>query len=604
MKRSAFFFMKKIQWMFGIALIAGLAFISFANGQAKARPAGSEDPKWVPLFTAVGIERAGADAVAPQASRYRSVSINRLVSEAGGLAVGDRLFISPFDDAAAVGTIDRVETDVNGVLAVRARIMGPDGYLLLSSKNGRSLGQLVLPDQREFEISCVAGGPIHIIQEFAPGARVVLNDGPSPVEPGSVSEGPVAPAMIEPEPAAANTRFDVLIAYTLAARDWAGGTTGIDLVISQSFGQGNTALDNSQVAVTLRLVRSALVNYTENPNNMAIDLDRLTNKTDGYIDEIHQWRNTYGADLVSLVTLASDNGGLGWVLNSVSGSPDYAFNVVRVQQIGWTTTMVHEEGHNVGCAHRKDQGGTGLFPYSFGWRWIGNDGLRYCDVMSYTDAWDGNTVTGTPYFSSPLIFYKGAATGTTEADNARTIRETKTVVSNYRADSGMNTLTLTAGTGGTTNPIPGTYTFATGSVLQIIAVPDANYSFLNWTGSDTGTQTWIIITLDRDKTLAAAFQRNIYAPTNASGIKVLNRSLSQAEYINIISFQANLNNVNILAYKIYQVENGQRTEIASVDATTFSYRHRGVVGTKAYTYHIVAVNSEPREGAAAVVNIQ
>ncbi|MDP2914015.1 MAG: zinc-dependent metalloprotease family protein [Candidatus Aminicenantes bacterium] len=606
MPRTSFFSMKKIHLILEIVLIAGLAFVSFANGQAKGRPPGSGDPKWVPLFTVAGIERAGADPIAPQASRYRSVLINPLVSEAGGLAVGDRLFISPFEDGAALGTIDRVETDVNGVLAVRARIQGADGYLLLSSDKGRSLGRLVLPERREYEISCVGGGTTHIIQEFAPGSRIALDDGPPLIPPATALSGSVLPPLGVESPAAANTRIDVMIPYTPAARDHANAGSGINNFINLAMQLGQLGMDNSLVEITLRLVYSALIDYTESGSSYT-DLDRLTNTADGYMDQVHTWRNTYGADLVHLLTKVEDVGGLGWLLNTVAGSPSYAFSLGRIQQISWGYTTVHELGHNMGCGHRKGQPGetwNGLFSYAAGWRWVGNDSAKYCSIMSYTDDWDGVKPTQVGYFSNPSVLYKGTPTGNAvDGDNVRSLREIKTVISNYRADSGTNTLTITAGAGGTTNPVPGIYAFATGSILQITAQPNANYRFLSWSGSDTGSQSWIIITLDRDKSLAAAFQRIIYAPTNAAGQKVLNRSLSQSEYINIITFAANSNNANILSYKIYQVENGQKTEVASLDATTFTYWHRGVVGTKEYTYHIVAVNSEPREGDAAVIVI-
>ena len=606
MPRTSFFSMKKIHLILGIVLIAGLAFVSFANGQAQGRPPGSGDPKWVPLFTVAGIERAGADPIAPQASRYRSVLINPLVSEEGGLAVGDRLFISPFEDGAVVGTIDRVETDVNGVLAVRARIQGADGYLLLSSDKGRSLGRLVLPERRECEISCVGGGTTHIIQEFAAGARVALEDGPPLIPSSSALSASVLPPYVPAPAAAANTRIDCMIVYTPSARDYANNGSGINNFISQAMSLAQLGMDNSLVEITMRLVHSALINYTESGSSNT-DLDRLTDAADGYMDEVHTWRDSYGADLVHLFTNVEDTGGLGWLLNTTAGLPEWAFCLGRIKQVSWTTTTVHEWGHNMGCHHRKDQStqpGPGLFSYSAGWRWIGNDSAKYCSIMSYTDDWDGVNPTQVEYFSNPSVNYKGTPTGNAaDGDNARTLREIKTVISNYRSGSGTNTLTITAGTGGTTNPVPGIYTFATGSVLQIIAQPNANYRFLSWSGSDTGSQSWIIITLDRDKSIAAAFQRIIYAPTNAAGQKVLNRSLSQSEYINIITFAANSNNANILSYKIYQVENGQKTEVASVDATTFRYWHRGVVGTKEYTYHIVARNSEPREGDAAVIVI-
>jgi len=607
MPRKSFFPKKKIHLHLGILLIAGLAFASLANAQAKGRPPGSDGPKWIPLFTAAGIERAGAEPIAPQAWRYRAVAINPLLSEDGGVAVGDRLFISPFEDGAALGTIDRVETDVNGVLAVRARIQGSDGYLLLSSDKGRSLGRLVLPERREFEISCVGGGDTHIIQEFAPGARVALPDGPPLIPPSASASEPVLPPLDFESPAAANTRIDCMIVYTPSARDYANTASGINNYVTQAMQLAQLGMDNSLVEITMRLAHSALVNYTESGSSYT-DLNRLTNTADGYMDEVHTWRNTYGADLVHLFTNVEDTGGLGWLLTSTAGNAAYAFCLGRIKQVSWTTTTVHEWGHNMGCHHRKGQPtqpGPGLFSYSAGWRWVGNDSAKYCSIMSYQDDFGGVTPTQVEYFSNPSVNYKGMPTGNAvDGDNARTLREIKAVISNYRAEAGTKTLTISAGSGGTTNPAPGIYTYNTDSVVQVTALPTTNYRLLNWSGSAAGSQNPINITMSQDRTLAAAFQRIIYAPTNAAGQKVLNRSLSKAEYINIITFAANTNNVNILNYKIYQIDGGQKTEVASLDANTFTYWHRGVNGSKEYTYHIVAVNNEPREGDPAVIVIQ
>lgn len=607
MLRMSLFFKKRVHLLLGILLIAGLAFASFGNTQVKGRPPGSDGPKWIPLFTSAGIERAGGDTVALQAARYRAVRINPLVSETGGVAVGDRLFISPFEDGAALGTIDRVETDINGVLAVRARIQGSDGYLLLSSDKGRSLGRLVLPERQEYEISCVGGGTTHIIQEFAPGARIALDDGPPLIPPSAAASEPVLPPLGGESPAAANTRIDCMIVYTPASRDYANAASGINNFVSLAMQLAQLGMDNSLVEITMRLVHSALVNYTESGSSNT-DLSRLTNTADGYMDEVHTWRNTYGADLVHLFTKVDDTGGLGWLLTSTAGNAAFAFCLGRVQQVSWTTTTVHEWGHNMGCHHRKDQPtqpGPGLFSYSAGWRWVGNDSAKYCSIMSYKDDFGGATPTQVEYFSNPSVLHKGTPTGhAADGDNARTLREIKTTISLYRSEAGTNTLTITAGSGGTTNPAPGIYTYNTDSVVQVTALPTTNYRFLSWSGSATGSQNPINITMSQDKSIAAAFQRIIYAPTDAAGEKVLNRSLSQAEYINIITFKANANNVNILSYKIYQVDGGQRTEVASLGAEKLDYWHRGVDGSKEYTYHIVAVNNEPREGDPAIIVVR
>src|SRR4051812_49871410 len=62
----------------------------------------------------------------------------------------------------------------------------------------------------------------------------------------------------------------------------------------------NTAMTNSGVAVTLRLVGMAPVNYTES-GNLETDLGRLVNPKDGYMDNVPGLRNTLGADVVVLL---------------------------------------------------------------------------------------------------------------------------------------------------------------------------------------------------------------------------------------------------------------------------------------------------------------
>lgn len=170
--------------------------------------------------------------------------------------------------------------------------------------------------------------------------------------------------------------------------------------------------------------------------------------------------------------------------------------------------------------------------------------------------------------------------------------------------TGQYHLTIAATTGGTTNPAPGDYFHANGSTVQVTAIPSTYYEFVNWSGSATGTANPVSITMTQDRSVTANFRRLVYPPINSSGEKVLNRSLSQSQYINIITFAANPNNVDIQRYRIVQIETGGvTTEIASLDANTFVYWHRGVDKSKTYFYYIIAVNSEGRESPAAYLVI-
>ncbi len=106
--------------------------------------------------------------------------------------------------------------------------------------------------------------------------------------------------------------------------------------------------------------------------------------------------------------------------------------------------------------------------------------------------------------------------------------------------------------------------------------------------------------LNQDYTAA----RIIYAPLNFKSQKVLNRSLSQVEYINEITWEANPCNENIVKYRIYQVEGETRSLLVELNADTFLCRHRKVEKDRQYTYTLAAVNNKGVEGLATFITVQ
>jgi len=53
-------------------------------------------------------------------------------------------------------------------------------------------------------------------------------------------------------------------------------------------------------------------------------------------------------------------------------------------------------------------------------------------------------------------------------------------------ETDLATVRIVAGVGGTTNPVPGTYTFVEGSDLVVTATPDTGYQFMAWLASGEG----------------------------------------------------------------------------------------------------------------------
>ncbi|MGQ9545353.1 MAG: InlB B-repeat-containing protein, partial [Candidatus Bathycorpusculaceae bacterium] len=76
------------------------------------------------------------------------------------------------------------------------------------------------------------------------------------------------------------------------------------------------------------------------------------------------------------------------------------------------------------------------------------------------------------------------------------------------------TLTITTTSGGTTNPSPGTYVYASGSTVEVLAIPDVNYKFVRWelNGNNITTNP-ITILMDKNYTLHAVFELLTYRLT-------------------------------------------------------------------------------------------
>jgi len=155
---------------------------------------------------------------------------------------------------------------------------------------------------------------------------------------------------------------------------------------------------------------------------------------------------------------------------------------------------------------------------------------------------------------------------------------------------------------GTTNPAPGSYLAPAGSQVPILAIPQTFSVFMNWSGSASGSTNPLNLLMDGDKTVKANF-RYIYPPL-VTGEKVVNRSFSQAEYINVISWepdQAN-NGLDIAKYRIYIIISGAPQLLAEVGATDREFLHR-LAGQAPLEYYVTAVTSSGREGAPASVTI-
>ncbi|MDT8274136.1 MAG: hypothetical protein RRA35_13180, partial [Desulfomonilia bacterium] len=268
-----------------------------------------------------------------QFDRSRSVSVNPLMAHPGVVAPGDRLRINLFDDVSLGADIDSVSTNSRGTVTVRARIHGMDfSHALVITTDDESLVFIDLPEQGTqyrviydpfsgtYQLSEIALENLDFLvplaAEFPEQRQNTYGfDAPSTLfafdEPAD--DGTDEPPILFDQEVDDPATIAVMVVYTPAARQLAESDGGIDNVIAASMARAQLVADNSDTGVSFVLAHSAEVSYNES-GDPSTDLERLQRTNDGYMDEIHAWRDTYGADLVTLFESLSDIGGLGYLL--------------------------------------------------------------------------------------------------------------------------------------------------------------------------------------------------------------------------------------------------------------------------------------------------
>lgn len=146
---------------------------------------------------------------------------------------------------------------------------------------------------------------------------------------------------------------DIMVVYTAAALAVFGSAANARAIAQLNVDQTNEAFTRSAVSAQLRLVAVLPIDYEET-GDVFVDLDRLKNPSDGYMDNVHALRNTYAADLVGFFIGGKMTfGGLGYL----ESRKDSAFHLVHSAAAGPIPgyyAMVHEIGHNFGGCHARN----------------------------------------------------------------------------------------------------------------------------------------------------------------------------------------------------------------------------------------------------------
>jgi FG-GAP repeat/Metallo-peptidase family M12 len=236
---------------------------------------------------------------------------------------------------------------------------------------------------------------------------------------------------------------DMLVVYTVSAREEAGGTTAIEAVIALAEAETNQAYINSQVVPRLRVVATAEVDYTEAGKTSAQIINDLQLTDDGFLEEVHVLREVVKADIVSmLVNALSVTGRASPAIKPGNiPVPEWGFNIVHVNVAAGNYTFGHELGHNQGLRHNHESDPTdAAFPYSHGYVEPSGD---FKTIMGVNTSSLPGAQTRIQYFSNPDLLFNGTPMGVpitepTPSHCTLSINNTALNVANFRRSTDCN----------------------------------------------------------------------------------------------------------------------------------------------------------------------
>lgn len=215
--------------------------------------------------------------------------------------------------------------------------------------------------------------------------------------------------------------IDVLVAYTAAAAKRVGN---VDLLVSLAEKETNNSYANSQILSRIHVVHAYQTTYEET-GSVLVDLASFRDSVDGIMDEVHHFRDLYGADLAVLIVDNADACGLA---ADIYADADNAFALVRADCATGYYSFGHEIGHLRGARHNPEADPDNEpYPYCHGYF---DKSLKVRTVMSYDC--DGGC-TRIDYWAGPNVRYSGKPLGTAGLhEDARVLDETSCRVAGFR----------------------------------------------------------------------------------------------------------------------------------------------------------------------------
>jgi len=203
-------------------------------------------------------------------------------------------------------------------------------------------------------------------------------------------------------------------------------TENINAMIQLAVDETNVSYENSNIQTKLNLVHTHKVDYVE--ADIIKDLDRLSSQHDGFMDEVHDLRDLYCADIVVLIEDLNNYCGVSY-LNADS---EHAFCVVSKNCATGYYSFGHEIGHLFGARHNPESDPT-VYPYPYGHGYLNGSGWR--TIMAYNNELlcPEGFCRRVLYWSNPSFRFQNMYMGSFSThNNARLLNETALKLANFR----------------------------------------------------------------------------------------------------------------------------------------------------------------------------
>ncbi|HRX86399.1 MAG TPA: right-handed parallel beta-helix repeat-containing protein [Phycisphaerae bacterium] len=414
-----------------LALLCAVTGAARADGTAAAKLFSMREHDAAPALR--------ADEQAPGVKRRGYVAVNADALDRVAPGSVCRVTAALFADATFVLTIERSSARLSAWTGCVDGIAGSD--VVLVERDGGVTGVIRAGARGVFEIRDL-GADVHEVRQLDVQRLRGCRRPPSVAHVAAAVRGAGSGFCDD------GSVVDLLVVYTADARVAAGGVAAIEGLIDLAVADANAALARSEVQTAIRLVHAQEVTYAET-GQADMDGPRLVATDDGFLDEVHELRDAYGADCVSLWVNALDTGGIGYFPDAtLTGIGASGFSELRLDNAA-LGTLAHELGHNFYCTH--DRLHTADVPWAdYAYGYVEPGGAWQTIMATAATAY-------IPYFANPDVAWPGPTppdpgpTGVAEgqpepADTARAINETAIYVANFRptAVSGLSNVLYVA----------------------------------------------------------------------------------------------------------------------------------------------------------------